>query len=42
MDSSDLDYDSDWPSVPNCLPLSPYTPDPDDNRVTIQEMISRR
>lgn len=42
MDSSDPDYDSDWPTAPNLMPLSPYTPDPDDNRETIQDLICRR
>ncbi|KAF2886197.1 hypothetical protein ILUMI_19976, partial [Ignelater luminosus] len=41
MDSSDADYDSDWPSAPQLLPLSPYTPDLDD-RMTVQDMIAQR
>ena len=41
MESSDPDYDSDWPAtVPN-YNLSRYGPDCDD-RMSIQEMISRR
>lgn len=42
MESSDADYESDWPStIPNLSSLSPYTPDPDD-RMTVQEMIALR
>ncbi|RZC41803.1 sprint, partial [Asbolus verrucosus] len=42
MESSDPDYDSDWPMIPNLIPsLHPYTPDPED-RITVQDMISKR
>lgn len=42
MDSSDPDYDSDWPVMPPLISsLQPYTPDPDD-RITLQDMISKR
>ncbi|XP_063927550.1 protein sprint isoform X4 [Zophobas morio] len=42
MESSDQDYDSDWPLIPTLMSsLHPYTPDPDD-RITVQDMISKR
>lgn len=42
MESSDADYESDWPStIPNLSSLSPYAPDPED-RLTVQEMIALR
>lgn len=41
MDSSDADYDSDWPCAPQLIPLSPYTPDPED-KMTVQDMIAQR
>ncbi|XP_031341576.1 protein sprint isoform X3 [Photinus pyralis] len=41
MESSDPDYDSDWPCAPPLVPLSPYTPDIDD-QLTVQDMIAQR
>lgn len=42
MESSDQDYDSDWPTIPNFISsLDSYTPDPDD-RTTLQDLISKR
>jgi hypothetical protein len=43
MESSDPEYDSDWPVIPTLMSSSPqpYTPDPED-RTTVQDMISKR
>lgn len=42
MESSEADYESDWPStMPNITSISPYTPDPED-RLTIQDLVGLR
>jgi hypothetical protein len=42
MESSDPEYDSDWPVIPTLMSSpQPYTPDPED-RTTVQDMISKR
>ncbi|XP_066150243.1 protein sprint [Euwallacea fornicatus] len=42
MESSDLDYDSDWPTIPNLLSSLDYTPDSSDDRATLHDLISNR
>ncbi|KAF7281801.1 hypothetical protein GWI33_004236 [Rhynchophorus ferrugineus] len=43
MDSSDVDYESDWQTIPNLLnSLDSYTPDTGEDRVTLQDLISKR
>jgi len=42
MESSDPEYDSDWPTIPNLLSSLDYTPDSSDDRTTLHDMISNR
>ncbi|XP_050304173.1 protein sprint isoform X2 [Anthonomus grandis grandis] len=42
MDSSDPDYESDWPPVPNLLGSLDYTGDSCDDRPTLHDLISKR
>ncbi|KAL1509626.1 hypothetical protein ABEB36_004335 [Hypothenemus hampei] len=40
--TSDPDYDSDWPTIPNILSSLEYTPDSSDDRTALHDLISNR
>ncbi|CAG9767018.1 unnamed protein product [Ceutorhynchus assimilis] len=42
IESSEPDYESDWPTIPNLLSSLEYTPDSCDDRATLHDMISKR
>ncbi|XP_048526431.1 protein sprint isoform X5 [Dendroctonus ponderosae] len=42
MESSEPDYESDWPRIPNVLNCLDYVPDSCDDRDTLHDMISKR
>lgn len=41
MDSSEPDYDSDWPATIPTIPLSPYTMDPESS-YTLEQILAKR
>lgn len=42
MESSEPDYESDWPRIPNLLNSLEYVHDSCDDRTALHDMISRR